>query len=167
MIYRHLFSKVMDNSRQLDEEYEYLVEYDDITRVTNCTLYDRAHSFSSVSNEAVSTVFSQFWLRYKVATSGTNYFMKLGFTSEFDILFHYGELTRCRIWICSNNYALNNSRMGFLISVGKSKYLEYRNAYHLCAGDDCFGYFVLKDDNLLRFILNNVCENLGNELVRY
>ena len=34
MIYRHLFSKVMDNSRRLDEEYEYLVEYDEIGRAS-------------------------------------------------------------------------------------------------------------------------------------
>lgn len=169
MVYRNLFIRVMHDSRRLDGEYGYLVEYNDITGIISCNAYLIMNSWNAVESGLLynNQVINNFWRKYRVATSSARGFLKIGFTKEFDLWFRLdiiGDDLFCYIWICSNDVYLKNTRRGFFLN--RASHSDYKFACILEVGYADFGYFVLKDDNLLRFILNNACENLGNEIVR-
>lgn len=158
--------KVRHDCRQRDTDNCYILTYDEQSKGIELVAMPIGATPKCVDND--NKRFSDFWRKFKVVTHATDNMLELAFTEDFDI-YLYGKVSdNWLILICSNTVYLENSRNGIYVFNATNNVItsKYKNVKCLHIYSEYIPYFLTKDFNLLAFILNCVCENLGTEVIK-
>lgn len=158
--------KVRHDCRQRDTDNCYILTYDEKSKGIELVSMPVGAIPKCVDSD--NKRFDAFWHKFKVVTHATDNMLKLAFTSDFDIYLYGKAADNWLVFICSNTVYLENSRNGIYVfnisnRAALSKY-KYVKCLHIFS--EYIPYFLTKDFNLLEFVLNNICENLGTEAIR-